>query len=57
MRVRTEKMGIGFVSGMDFFCNAQASPRLTDDAVQPPFCDHGLLSSAAMAVVWISWLS
>ena len=49
MRERAQKMGIEFVSGMDFFCNDQGClTRMTDDAVQPLSYDYGHLSTGAM---------
>ena len=49
MRARAQKMGIEFVSGMDFFCNDQGClTRITDDAVQPLSYDYGHLSASAM---------
>lgn len=49
MRERAQKMGIEFVSGMDFFCNDQGClTRTTDDAVQPLSYDYGHLSTGAM---------
>ncbi|MBT9551209.1 MAG: acyltransferase [Hydrogenophaga sp.] len=49
MRTRAQQMGIEFISGMDFFCNAQGClTRMTDDAVQPLSYDYGHLSTGAM---------
>lgn len=50
MRERARKMGIEFISGMDFFCNAQGCPtRLSEDATQPLSYDYGHLSTGAAA--------
>lgn len=50
MRDRARKMGIEFISGMDFFCNAQGClTRLSEDATQPLSYDYGHLSTGAVA--------
>ncbi len=50
MRERARKMGIEFISGMDFFCNAQGClTRLSEDAAQPLSYDYGHLSTGAAA--------
>ncbi|MFC3685185.1 acyltransferase family protein [Hydrogenophaga luteola] len=50
MRERARKMGIEFISGMDFFCNAQGClTRLSEDATQPLSYDYGHLSTGAAA--------
>lgn len=50
MRERAQKMGIEFISGMDFFCNAQGClTRLSEDATQPLSYDYGHLSTGAAA--------
>ena len=49
MRERAEKMGIEFISGMDYFCNDKGClTRMTEDAVQPLSYDYGHLSTSAM---------
>jgi peptidoglycan/LPS O-acetylase OafA/YrhL len=49
MRERAQKVGIEFISGMDYFCNAQGClTRLTDDAAQPLSYDYGHLTTGAM---------
>lgn len=50
MRERAQRMGIEFISGMDFFCNAQGClTRLSEDATQPLSYDYGHLSTGAAA--------
>lgn len=50
MRGRARKMGIEFISGMEFFCNAQGClTRLSEDATQPLSYDYGHLSTGAAA--------
>lgn len=49
MRTRAQKMGIEFISGMDFFCNAQGCmTRMSEDSTQPLSYDYGHLSTGAM---------
>jgi peptidoglycan/LPS O-acetylase OafA/YrhL len=49
MRARAEKMGIEFISGMQFFCNEEGClTRVTDDAQQPLTYDYGHLSTSAV---------
>ena len=49
MRERAEKMGIEFISGMQFFCNKDGClTRVTDDAKQPLSYDYGHLSTSAV---------
>jgi peptidoglycan/LPS O-acetylase OafA/YrhL len=49
MRGRARKMGIEFISGMDFFCNAQGClSRLSEDSTQPLSYDYGHLSTGAV---------
>lgn len=57
MRERARKMGIEFISGMDFFCNAQGClTRLSEGATQPLSYDYGHLSTGA-AVFYIERLA
>lgn len=50
MRDRARQMGIGFISGMDFFCDTGGClTRLSEDATQPLSYDYGHLSSGAAA--------
>lgn len=50
MRDRARQMGIEFISGMDFFCNARGClSRLSEDAMQPLSYDYGHLSTGAAA--------
>lgn len=49
MRARSKAMGIEFVSGMDYFCNAQGClTRLSENASQPLTYDYGHLSLPAV---------
>ena len=49
MRQRAKAMGIEFISGMDFFCNAQGClSRLSEDSTQPLSYDYGHLSLPAV---------
>ncbi|MDQ7745528.1 acyltransferase family protein [Hydrogenophaga pseudoflava] len=50
MRDRARQMGIGFISGMDYFCDAGGClTRLSEDATQPLSYDYGHLSTGAAA--------
>ena len=49
MRARSEKMGIEFISGLQFFCNEEGClTRLNDEAKQPLSYDYGHLSTSAV---------
>ena len=49
MRTRSEKMGIEFISGMQFFCNADGClTRVNEAAQQPLSYDYGHLSTSAV---------
>ena len=49
MRARSERMGIEFISGMQFFCNEEGClTRLNEDAKQPLSYDYGHLSTSAV---------
>ncbi len=51
MRARAEKMGIEFISGLDYFCNAEGClTRMSQDASEPLSYDYGHL--APNAVRW-----
>ena len=51
MRARAQAMGIEFISGMDYFCNADGClTRLNENARQPLSYDYGHLSIEA--VTW-----
>jgi len=57
MRARAEAMGIEFISGMDFFCNAQGClTRINETAKQPLSYDYGHLSTTAV-VPYVQWLA
>ena len=48
MRERAKKLGIEFVSGMDYFCNVDGClTRVDDKATQPLSYDYGHLSTGA----------
>jgi peptidoglycan/LPS O-acetylase OafA/YrhL len=50
MRARSEKMGIEFVSGMQFFCNEEGClTRVNEAANQPLSYDYGHLSTSAVS--------
>lgn len=49
MRARAEKMGIEFISGMDYFCNAEGClTRMSQDAAEPLSYDYGHLAPDAV---------
>ena len=49
MRARSKTMGIEFISGMDYFCNAQGClTRLNESASEPLTYDYGHLSLPAV---------